>query len=118
MPQQASSFPCPQLLPGSQGLQTDHLLTPHCEPAPHLLDPTLGTSSSRQPYYTVFPPPQKFFLVLKDSPKKRTYMYFHLFQGMEQTHPQAGEGERQMDTKLERISYSEDGTNKVLRLRM
>lgn len=52
------------------------------------------------------------------TPKKRKYMYFHLFQGMEQTHPQAGEGERQMDTKLERISYSGDGTNKVLRLRM
>lgn len=45
-------------------------------------------------------------------------MYFHLFQGMEQTHPWAGEGERQMDTKLERISYSGDGTNKVLRLQM
>lgn len=103
-----SSFPCPQLLLGSQGL---------CELVPHLLDLTLGTSSSRQPYYTVFPPPQKFFLVLKDPQEENIHVFPFISRHGADT-PRTGEGGRQMDTKLERISYSGDGTNKVLRLRM
>lgn len=50
-----------------------HLLTPYCGSTPHLLDPSLGTS--RQPYYTGFLFPQKFFLVLKDPQEENIHVF-------------------------------------------